>query len=169
MLRNCKCETFLPTMDLPLSPTGPVLMITEFCSHGDLLNFLRAHAQDFMASKTNVDKAEDQVFYRNMAALNTRLRRSDGFCFSHTLPSIIIIIIIFGQQYVSLCTLSKFQSFCLSFWLNCSSPFLFSIMWLLLSCLASVQLNVFLHVSFCLILYQSLGQMAGFPSCVSLT
>ncbi|XP_037544105.1 macrophage colony-stimulating factor 1 receptor 2 [Nematolebias whitei] len=62
---------------------GPMLMITEFCSHGDLLNFLRAHAQDFMVSMMSVDKAEDQVFYRNMAALNTRLRSDSGIsCWS---------------------------------------------------------------------------------------
>uniref|UniRef100_A0AAQ5XZ14 receptor protein-tyrosine kinase n=1 Tax=Amphiprion ocellaris TaxID=80972 RepID=A0AAQ5XZ14_AMPOC len=55
---------------------GPMLMITEYCSHGDLLNFLRAHADDIMASMLNVDNLEDKVFYKNMAAQNGRLRRS---------------------------------------------------------------------------------------------
>uniref|UniRef100_A0AAQ5Z561 receptor protein-tyrosine kinase n=1 Tax=Amphiprion ocellaris TaxID=80972 RepID=A0AAQ5Z561_AMPOC len=57
---------------------GPMLMITEYCSHGDLLNFLRAHADDIMASMLNVDNLEDKVFYKNMAAQNGRLRSDSG-------------------------------------------------------------------------------------------
>ncbi|XP_070712121.1 macrophage colony-stimulating factor 1 receptor 2 [Pempheris klunzingeri] len=57
---------------------GPMLMITEYCSHGDLLNFLRAHAQDFMASILSVDEVEGEVFYKNMAAPHTRLRSDSG-------------------------------------------------------------------------------------------
>lgn len=56
-------------------PSGPMLMITEYCSHGDLLNFLRAHAQHFMASFLSLDEAEGRVFYKNMANLPLRLRR----------------------------------------------------------------------------------------------
>lgn len=51
-----------------------MLMITEYCSHGDLLNFLRAHAQDFVASFLSVDELVDP-FYKNLAALHSRIRR----------------------------------------------------------------------------------------------
>ncbi|XP_051793853.1 macrophage colony-stimulating factor 1 receptor 2 [Acanthochromis polyacanthus] len=57
---------------------GPMLMITEYCSHGDLLNFLRAHADDIMASMLSVDDVEDEAFYKNMAAQNGRLRSDSG-------------------------------------------------------------------------------------------
>lgn len=58
-------------------PSGPMLMITEYCSHGDLLNFLRTHAQDFMASILSVDEVKGEAFYKNMVALHARLRRLD--------------------------------------------------------------------------------------------
>ncbi|XP_040907253.1 macrophage colony-stimulating factor 1 receptor 2 [Toxotes jaculatrix] len=57
---------------------GPMLMITEYCSHGDLLNFLRAHAQDFMTSILSVDETEGEAFYKNMAAQHARLRSDSG-------------------------------------------------------------------------------------------
>ncbi|XP_045895469.1 macrophage colony-stimulating factor 1 receptor 2 [Micropterus dolomieu] len=57
---------------------GPMLMITEYCSHGDLLNFLRAHAQDFMASILRVDEVEGEAFYKNMVAQHARLRSDSG-------------------------------------------------------------------------------------------
>ncbi|KAM7373802.1 hypothetical protein PAMP_006505 [Pampus punctatissimus] len=57
---------------------GPMLMITEYCSHGDLLNFLRGHAQDFMASILSVDEVEGEAFYKNMAAQHARLRSDSG-------------------------------------------------------------------------------------------
>ncbi|KAM9846482.1 macrophage colony-stimulating factor 1 receptor 2 [Aulostomus maculatus] len=57
---------------------GPMLMITEYCSHGDLLNFLRAHAHNFMASMLSVDEVEDEAFYRNMASQHIRLRSDSG-------------------------------------------------------------------------------------------
>ncbi|KAM9348481.1 macrophage colony-stimulating factor 1 receptor 2 [Symphorus nematophorus] len=59
---------------------GPMLMITEYCSHGDLLNFLRSHARDFMASILNVDEVEGEAFYKNMAAAaqHARLRSDSG-------------------------------------------------------------------------------------------
>lgn len=59
-----------------------MLMITEYCSHGDLLNFLRAHAQDFMASVVSVDEVEEEVLYKNMGTQNPRLRRSESICLS---------------------------------------------------------------------------------------
>ncbi|KAI3374081.1 hypothetical protein L3Q82_022647, partial [Scortum barcoo] len=57
---------------------GPMLMITEYCSYGDLLNFLRAHSQDFMASILSVDEVEGEAFYKNMAAQHARLRSDSG-------------------------------------------------------------------------------------------
>ncbi|KAM3601205.1 uncharacterized protein V6R79_009021 [Siganus canaliculatus] len=57
---------------------GPMLMITEYCSHGDLLNFLRGHAQDFMASILSMDEVEGEVLYKNMAAQHARLRSDSG-------------------------------------------------------------------------------------------
>ncbi|XP_075343343.1 macrophage colony-stimulating factor 1 receptor 2-like isoform X1 [Odontesthes bonariensis] len=55
---------------------GPMLMITEYCSHGDLLNFLRAHAQDFVASMLSVDSMEAN--YKNVASQHARLRSDSG-------------------------------------------------------------------------------------------
>ncbi|XP_034746785.1 macrophage colony-stimulating factor 1 receptor 2 [Etheostoma cragini] len=52
---------------------GPMLMITEYCSHGDLLNFLRAHAQDFTVSMLSVNGVKGEVFYKN-----SRLRSDSG-------------------------------------------------------------------------------------------
>lgn len=67
------------SMSLLLSvPPGPMLMITEYCSHGDLLNFLRARAQDFMASILSADEMEGEPFYKNMATLYGRLRRYEA-------------------------------------------------------------------------------------------
>uniref|UniRef100_A0A674MPJ0 receptor protein-tyrosine kinase n=1 Tax=Takifugu rubripes TaxID=31033 RepID=A0A674MPJ0_TAKRU len=57
---------------------GPMLMITEYCSYGDLLNFLRARAQDFMASILSADEMEGDPFYKNMATLYGRLRSDSG-------------------------------------------------------------------------------------------
>lgn len=62
---------------------GPMLMITEYCSHGDLLNFLRAHARDYMAAMITIDEAGDEVFYKNMTAQQERLRSDSGIsCWS---------------------------------------------------------------------------------------
>lgn len=58
-------------------------MITEYCSHGDLLNFLRVHAQHFVAS--TMLTAEDgggEPCYKNMAVQKSRLRRSAGLLYS---------------------------------------------------------------------------------------
>uniref|UniRef100_A0A1A8K9A6 receptor protein-tyrosine kinase n=1 Tax=Nothobranchius kuhntae TaxID=321403 RepID=A0A1A8K9A6_NOTKU len=60
---------------------GPMLMITEYCSHGDLLNFLRAHAQDFMVSMMSGE--EDDACYKNIAVQPPRLRSDSGIsCWS---------------------------------------------------------------------------------------
>ncbi|XP_034033446.1 macrophage colony-stimulating factor 1 receptor 2 [Thalassophryne amazonica] len=53
---------------------GPMLMITEYCCHGDLLNFLRIHAQDLMAAILS----GDEVVYKNTVANHTRLRSDSG-------------------------------------------------------------------------------------------
>ncbi|PWA24628.1 hypothetical protein CCH79_00016149 [Gambusia affinis] len=60
------------------SGAGPMLMITEYCSHGDLLNFLRTHAPDFMASMITIDEVGDEVFYKNLTGQQERLRRVLG-------------------------------------------------------------------------------------------
>ncbi|XP_067348091.1 macrophage colony-stimulating factor 1 receptor 2 isoform X2 [Channa argus] len=57
---------------------GPMLMITEYCCHGDLLNFLRSHAQDFMASILSVNEVEEEAFYKNISAQHARLRSDSG-------------------------------------------------------------------------------------------
>ncbi|XP_042070960.1 macrophage colony-stimulating factor 1 receptor 2 isoform X3 [Haplochromis burtoni] len=57
---------------------GPMLMITEYCSHGDLLNFLRGRAQDIVASMVTVDEVQEEAFYKNMAAQHARLRSDSG-------------------------------------------------------------------------------------------
>uniref|UniRef100_A0A3B5MWM8 receptor protein-tyrosine kinase n=1 Tax=Xiphophorus couchianus TaxID=32473 RepID=A0A3B5MWM8_9TELE len=62
---------------------GPMLMITEYCSQGDLLNFLRTHAPDFMASMITVDEVGDEVFYKNLTGQQERLRSDSGIsCWS---------------------------------------------------------------------------------------
>ncbi|XP_059208014.1 macrophage colony-stimulating factor 1 receptor 2-like [Centropristis striata] len=55
---------------------GPMLMITEYCRHGDLLNFLRAHAQDFVACTVSVDEGE--ASYKNLNTQHARLRSDSG-------------------------------------------------------------------------------------------
>ncbi|XP_029029920.1 macrophage colony-stimulating factor 1 receptor 2 [Betta splendens] len=57
---------------------GPMLMITEYCSHGDLLNFLRCHAQDFMVSVLGVNEAEEEMFYKNLPGHDRRMRSDSG-------------------------------------------------------------------------------------------
>ncbi|MEQ2218716.1 hypothetical protein XENOCAPTIV_007194 [Xenoophorus captivus] len=59
-----------------------ILSHLEYCSHGDLLNFLRAHAQDFMASVITVDEVGDEVFYKNVTQ-QEKLRSDSGIsCWS---------------------------------------------------------------------------------------
>ncbi|KAL0993866.1 hypothetical protein UPYG_G00114910 [Umbra pygmaea] len=67
---------------------GPMLMITEYCSHGDLLNFLRGKANQFLDSILNgpevsevlrvVGISEDTVHYKNAYTQETRLRSDSG-------------------------------------------------------------------------------------------
>nr|XP_057943621.1 uncharacterized protein csf1rb isoform X2 [Doryrhamphus excisus] len=52
---------------------GPMLMITEYCCHGDLLNFLRLHTPDFMAAILNSDTK-----YSNVTSQDVRHRSDSG-------------------------------------------------------------------------------------------
>uniref|UniRef100_A0A3Q2YRP7 receptor protein-tyrosine kinase n=1 Tax=Hippocampus comes TaxID=109280 RepID=A0A3Q2YRP7_HIPCM len=52
---------------------GPVLMITEYCFHGDLLNFLRVHARHFVADVMSLEPPERDAKYSNV-----RLRSDSG-------------------------------------------------------------------------------------------
>ncbi|XP_077448191.1 macrophage colony-stimulating factor 1 receptor 2 isoform X2 [Stigmatopora argus] len=52
---------------------GPMLMITEYCFHGDLLNFLRTHAHHFAAAILSLELAEHDIKY-----LNIRHRSDSG-------------------------------------------------------------------------------------------
>lgn len=53
-----------------------MLMITEYCSHGDLLNFLRGRAQDFLEDILSCPKApEDKSLYKNTSISTARIRR----------------------------------------------------------------------------------------------
>ncbi|XP_061558397.1 LOW QUALITY PROTEIN: macrophage colony-stimulating factor 1 receptor 2 [Phycodurus eques] len=52
---------------------GPVLMITEYCFHGDLLNFLREHAHRLVAAMLSTGPAEHEAKYSNV-----RLRSDSG-------------------------------------------------------------------------------------------
>ncbi|XP_028450580.1 macrophage colony-stimulating factor 1 receptor 2 [Perca flavescens] len=89
---------------------GPMLMITEYCSHGDLLNFLRAHAQDFMASMLSVDEVKGEVFYKN-----SRLRSDSGISccseYQEMLPALSPGQTPLGVQTnsVSVCDLMRFS------------------------------------------------------------
>ncbi|XP_028322117.1 macrophage colony-stimulating factor 1 receptor 2 [Gouania willdenowi] len=57
---------------------GPMLMITEYCCHGDLLNFLRTHAHNFVTSELNVNQTEYKVFYKNIQEQQARVRSDSG-------------------------------------------------------------------------------------------
>ncbi|KAM4619751.1 macrophage colony-stimulating factor 1 receptor 2 [Polymixia lowei] len=58
---------------------GPMLMITEYCSHGDLLNFLRGQTQG--------GEGEESELYKNMAAQQARIRSDSGIsCCSEMSP-----------------------------------------------------------------------------------
>ncbi|KAM9450860.1 macrophage colony-stimulating factor 1 receptor [Clarias gariepinus] len=56
---------------------GPVLLITEFCSHGDLLNFLRRKAPSFISSLFHTHEFSDSQVYRNLLELQNHEGRED--------------------------------------------------------------------------------------------
>lgn len=58
-----------------MSP-GPVLVITEYCSLGDLLNFLRYKAETFVNFvMTMQDAVENGCEYKNVGAERHFIRR----------------------------------------------------------------------------------------------
>lgn len=58
-----------------ISSTGPVLVITEYCSLGDLLNFLR-QAETLMSFATNVTEImENSIDYKNICDHKQFIRR----------------------------------------------------------------------------------------------
>lgn len=59
-----------------VSPSGPVLVITEYCSLGDLLNFLRQKAETFVNFVMNIpDIMENSNDYKNICNQKQFIRR----------------------------------------------------------------------------------------------
>uniref|UniRef100_A0A671NPK4 receptor protein-tyrosine kinase n=1 Tax=Sinocyclocheilus anshuiensis TaxID=1608454 RepID=A0A671NPK4_9TELE len=57
---------------------GPMLMITEYCCHGDLLNFLRQRAETFVNNVLGVQSfPENSNLYKNVAV---QKNHSTGYC-----------------------------------------------------------------------------------------
>ncbi|XP_062332370.1 macrophage colony-stimulating factor 1 receptor isoform X2 [Osmerus eperlanus] len=58
---------------------GPVLVITEYCSHGDLLNFLRQKAETFLSIVMNVPGiTEETIDYKNLSVQRQFIRSDSG-------------------------------------------------------------------------------------------
>uniref|UniRef100_A0A8C7LNJ3 receptor protein-tyrosine kinase n=1 Tax=Oncorhynchus kisutch TaxID=8019 RepID=A0A8C7LNJ3_ONCKI len=58
---------------------GPMLMITEYCSHGDLLNFLRGKAKLFLDSiLSGPGVPGDSDHYKNTCSQESRVRSDSG-------------------------------------------------------------------------------------------
>ncbi|XP_056625497.1 macrophage colony-stimulating factor 1 receptor [Triplophysa dalaica] len=68
---------------------GPVLVITEYCCHGDLLNFLRHKAENFLNFVMSIQNIPEQTTdYKNVTAERTFLRSDSGIsstCSGHYL------------------------------------------------------------------------------------
>ncbi|KAA0709845.1 Macrophage colony-stimulating factor 1 receptor CSF-1 receptor [Triplophysa tibetana] len=68
---------------------GPVLVITEYCCHGDLLNFLRHKAENFLNFVVSIQNIPEQTTnYKNVTAERTFLRSDSGIsstCSGHYL------------------------------------------------------------------------------------
>lgn len=63
-------------LTLGASPPGPVLVITEYCSLGDLLNFLRQKAETFVNLVMNIpDIMEHSNDYKNVCNQKQFIRR----------------------------------------------------------------------------------------------
>lgn len=59
-----------------VSSSGPVLVITEYCSLGDLLNFLRQKAETFVNFAMNIPiLAENSNEYKNICSQRNFIRR----------------------------------------------------------------------------------------------
>lgn len=64
-----------------VSSSGPILVITEYCSFGDLLNFLRQKAETFVDSVMNIpDIEENSNNYKNICAQKQFIRRYIDKC-----------------------------------------------------------------------------------------
>ncbi|XP_030649990.1 macrophage colony-stimulating factor 1 receptor [Chanos chanos] len=58
---------------------GPVLVITEYCCHGDLLNFLRCKAETFLNCVMTIpDFMQETTDYKNISADKTFIRSDSG-------------------------------------------------------------------------------------------
>lgn len=63
-------------MKLTVASSGPVLVITEYCSHGDLLNFLRTKAETFLNCIMNIPEImEETSDYKNVSIQKQFIRR----------------------------------------------------------------------------------------------
>lgn len=60
-----------------------MLVITEYCSFGDLLNFLRQKAETFVNSVMNIpDDEENSNDYKNVCSQREFIRRYSDKCAS---------------------------------------------------------------------------------------
>ncbi|KAM3866531.1 macrophage colony-stimulating factor 1 receptor [Diretmus argenteus] len=58
---------------------GPVLVITEYCSHGDLLNFLRQKAETFLSFVMNIPEiTKESSDYKNICNQKQFIRSDSG-------------------------------------------------------------------------------------------
>ncbi|XP_056151580.1 macrophage colony-stimulating factor 1 receptor [Lampris incognitus] len=58
---------------------GPVLVITEYCSHGDLLNFLRQRAETFLDFAMNIPEIiQESSDYKNICSQKQFIRSDSG-------------------------------------------------------------------------------------------
>ncbi|KAM8799094.1 macrophage colony-stimulating factor 1 receptor [Eudromia elegans] len=59
---------------------GPILVITEYCRHGDLLNFLRKKAESIIIQDSSLDTSLDStVEYKNIDLEKKYIRSDSGF------------------------------------------------------------------------------------------
>lgn len=74
-----------------VSHSGPVLVITEYCCHGDLLNFLRNNAQTFSSYVVSIP--EERGNYKNITAEKMFCRRYYYWENIHNAPLLYKLII----------------------------------------------------------------------------
>ena len=63
---------FIPISKLPLVPTGPIYIITEYCFYGDLVNYLHKNRDSFLSRHPEKPKKELDIFGLNPADESTR-------------------------------------------------------------------------------------------------
>ena len=79
-------------------------MITEYCSHGDLLNFLRQRAETFLNFVMSVPEVfEENVDYKNIRQPKQFIRRYGArsgslFCLVNSLQWLVLILPMSAQQ-----------------------------------------------------------------------